>query len=135
MENKKVKCLFEEHKENDAVSYCHECKIYMCNKCAKYHQELFKNHHHYYLDKENKDIFIDICKEENHSMKLEYFRKTHNILCCEACIAKMEYNNNGKNKNCKIHTIEDIKDEKKNILKENIKFLENLSNNIEKSIK
>ena len=136
MENqKKKKCLYKEHKEIDAISYCAECKIYMCNKCSNHHQG-YENHHQFNLDKERDDnqIFIDICKEENHPLKLEYFCKNHNILCCAACIAKMEGKGNGKHKDCDIYFIENIKDEKKNKLKDNIKYLEDLSKNIENSI-
>ena len=52
MEKKTKKCSSEYHKENDAISFCQECKIYMCNKCEKYHSELFQRHHQFKLDKE-----------------------------------------------------------------------------------
>ena len=42
MENKK--CFSIEHKEIDAISFCFECKIYMCNKCENLHSKLFINH-------------------------------------------------------------------------------------------
>ena len=135
MNNNYKKCIFKDHKDIDATSYCLECKIYMCSECSNHHQGLCSNHHQYNLDKELKDIFIDICKEENHLLKLEYYCKTHNQLCCVACIAKIEGKGNGKHKNCEVFFIENIKDEKKNKLKENIKYLENLSNNFESSIK
>ena len=135
MEKSQRKCLFKDHKDIDATSYCQECKIYMCNKCSNYHQGLLSKHHQYNLDKDLKDIFIDICKEENHPLKLEYYCKNHNQLCCVACIAKIEGKGYGKHNNCEICFIENIKDEKKNKLKENIKYLEDLSKNFEDSIK
>ena len=134
MEKKQRKCLFKDHKNIDATSYCQECEIYICNKCSNYHQGLFSNHHQYNLDKGLKDIFIDKCSEENHPLKLEYYCKNHNQLCCVACIAKIEGKGYGKHKNCEICFIENIKDEKKNKLKENIKYLEDLSKNFEDSI-
>ena len=134
MENiKKKKCSYKDHKEIDALTFCQECKIYMCNKCSSHHQG-YENHHQFNLDKESKQIFADICKEENHPIKLEYFCKNHNILCCAACIAKIEGKGNGKHKDCDICFIENIKDEKINKLNENIKYLEELSKNLENSI-
>ena len=45
------KCSLNEHKI-DSISFCEDCKIYMCNKCEKHHSELFKNHHQYMFDKD-----------------------------------------------------------------------------------
>ncbi len=43
MENE-IKWFSGEHKDIIAIKYCPECKIYMCNKCDKFHSELFQNH-------------------------------------------------------------------------------------------
>ena len=40
-----IKCSMEEHKEINAIKFCPECRIYMCNKCDNFHSSLFKNHH------------------------------------------------------------------------------------------
>jgi len=133
MEKINIKCSSQEHSEIDAKVYCQECKIYMCNKCLNYHTVLFKNHHQNNLSKDFQNIFIDICKEENH--KLEFFCKKHNQLCCVACISKIREKGYGQHKDCEICTIENIKEEKKKSLKENIKYLENLSNNFVNSFK
>ena len=103
----------------------------MCNKCEKVHNSLFKNHHFLNLDKNSQDIFTGICKERNHLMKLEYFCKNHNQLCCAACIAKIRSKGNGKHKNCVIYSINKIKNIKKNKLKEKINILEKLSDTLE----
>ena len=50
------RCSFDEHKEIDAISYCPECRIYMCNKCEKTHSSFIKSHHPYQL-KSDEDIF------------------------------------------------------------------------------
>ena len=134
MENIKKKCAFKDHKEVDAVNYCIECKKYMCNKCSNYHSGLFEEHHQYNINKEIKEIFVEICKEENHSNKLEYYCKNHNQLCCICCFSKIKRNGYGQHCNCDICFIEDIKGEKKNKLKENLKTLEELSKTLEKSI-
>ena len=134
MENPKQKCSFKQHYEIDAFYYCYECKVYMCNKCNNFHSDLCQNHHSFDLEKDQKDIFIGICKEENHFNCLEYFCKSHNQLCCASCITKIKNKKNGQHKDCEICLIEDIKDEKKNNLTENIKTLEELSNTIEQSI-
>ena len=133
-ENKKKKCSLTEHGEIDAISFCNECKIYMCNKCEKVHSGLLKHHFVYSLDKNMTNIFTGTCKVKNHSMKLEYFCKDHNQLCCAACIAKIRCKGNGKHKNCKIFYINKIKKNKKNLLNENVKYLEDLSLTLEESI-
>ena len=126
MENK-IKCFSEEHKEIDAISFCPECRIYMCNKCEKIHSSFFKNHKSYKLNKDE-EIFTGFCKENNHPNKLEFFCKNHNQLCCGLCIAKLNKKGLGQHKDCDVCIIEDIKEEKKKKLKENIKCLEVLQN-------
>ena len=106
----------------------------MCNKCSNYHSGFFEDHHQYNINKEIKDIFLEICKEENHSNKLEYYCKNHNQLCCICCSSKIKRQGYGQHCNCDICFIEDIKEEKKIKLKENLKKLEELSKTLEKSI-
>ena len=132
MENKK--CSSKKHEEINALFFCQECKIYMCNKCQNIHLELFQNHHEFKLDKDINDIFTGFCKEKNHLDKLKYFCSNHNILCCAACIAKIKGKGDGQHSDCKIYYIEDMKEEKKNKLKDNIEYLTNLSNIFEESI-
>ena len=134
MENYKKKCSNEEHTNIDAISYCQDCKIYICNKCSNLHQGLFKNHITYNIDN-NKEIFINNCEENNHNIKLEFYCKNHNKLCCSSCITKIKINGFGQHKDCDVCILQDIKEEKKNKLKDNIKFLEDLSNNLDNSIK
>ena len=129
MEEKK-KCSFKKHHDNDAIKYCQECKIYMCNKCLNNHQALFEEHNQYNIDNNPAELFIDICEENNHTNKLEFFCKDHNKLCCASCVTKIQGKGYGQHKDCNICFIENIKDEKRNKLKENIKYLENLSNNL-----
>ena len=130
----KKKCFSEEHKEIDAVSFCPECRIYMCNKCANYHLPFFKNHHPFNLNKEN-EIFTGFCKEKNHPIKLEYFCKNHNQLCCAACLCKLNQIGDGQHKDCEVCLIQDIKEEKKNKLNENIKHLEDLEKTFNEGMK
>ena len=86
------------------------------------------------LDKNIDEIFTGFCIEKNHVSKLEYFCITHNQLCCASCITKIKGNGNGQHTNCDVCHINDIKESKKNKLKENIKYLEDLSNTFEQSI-
>ena len=134
MDNNNKKCSLKKHEEINAISYCQECKIYMCNKCENHHIELFQNHHEHKLDKDINEIFTGFCKEINHFDKLEFYCKNHNKLCCTACISKIKREGKGQHTDCDVCNIEDIKEEKKNKLKENIKILENLSNTFEQSI-
>ena len=132
---KNKKCSLTEHAEHDAVSFCQRCQIYMCDKCQKVHAGLLKNHLVYNLYQNNNDIFTGICKEKNHINKLEYFCRNHNQLCCAACITKIKCKGNGKHKNCTIYYINKIKNNKKDKLNSNIKYLEDLSSKLEQSIK
>jgi hypothetical protein len=137
MEKTLLKCSYESHKENEVTSFCYNCKIYMCHKCEKPHSELFSNHH---LIKNEKDkdiyeLFTGLCNEENHFIELKYFCKTHNKLCCAECITKFKGKNHGQHTDCNICAIEDIQNEKINKLNENIKILEELSSNLQESIK
>ena len=120
MDDQIKKCSFKDHKETNAIFYCIQCKVYMCNKCENFHSKLLENHQTFKIEKDIEDVFLGICKEGNHQIKLEYFCKSHNQLCCAACIAKIKKNENGKHKDCDVCLIEDIKDEKKNKIKDNI---------------
>ena len=66
---------------------------------------------------------------------MEYYCKNHNILCCAACLCKIKGKGNGQHHDCNVCLIEEIKEEKKSKLNENIKYLEESSKNIEESIK
>ena len=134
MEIKINNCSAEEHEEIKAICFCIECKIYMCNKCEKIHSKLCKFHHWYNLDQNLDVLFTGFCKEIDHVEKLDYFCKDHNKLCCALCITKIKGKGKGQHKDCNVCFIEEIKDEKKNKLQDNIKSLENLSNTLNQSI-
>ena len=123
MEIHNKKCSFKEHKEIEATAYCEQCKIYMCKKCTEYHKGLFEQHLSFSLDKNIKEIFTGFCKEEKHSNELEYFCKTHNKLCCIACITKIKSEGKGQHTDCEVSLIKDIKEGKKNKLKKNIQYI------------
>ena len=134
MEVKEKKCSFKEHKEIVAHSYCRECKVFMCNKCEQFHSSLYENHKYFILDKDISNIFTGFCKEKKHNMELSLFCKSHNQLCCLACISKIQTNEFGKHKDCDICLLKDIKNEKLSKLNDNIKNLEELSKNFQVSI-
>ena len=134
MEKHRSKCFNKNHKEINANIYCQICKVFLCNKCENFHSELHQDHITTNIDKDINEIFTGYCKEKEHFNKLKYFCKNHNILCCASCITKIKGEGNGQHTDCNIYLIEDIKEEKKNKLKENIKYLEDLSLNFEESI-
>ena len=113
MSNDIKKCSHKNHEESIAVNYCPECKIYMCNKCIKIHSQLFQDHHNFKLDEDTKEIFTGFCKEKSHFDILKFYCKSHNKLCCTACIAKIKGKEYGQHTDCDICIIEDIKDKKK----------------------
>jgi hypothetical protein len=108
--------------------------MYLCNKCTNIHLEYLDSHHNYNLDKNLKEIFTGLCKEQNHKNKLDFYCKSHNTLCCAACLSKSKEKGDGQHFECEICCIEKIKEEKKNKLNENIKKLEEFSENIKNSI-
>ena len=83
--------------------------------------------------KDVNEAFIDICKEVNHIDKLEFYCKEHNSLCCVACTAKFKILGYGQHFDCDVCPIQNIKEEKKNKLKENINLLEQMNAQIDKS--
>ena len=133
MDMQKKKCSTKKHLEIDAIVYCNECKKYFCNKCQNQHSEMFDEHKTIKLNNLN-DTFIDICKENNHKNKLEFYCKVHNTLCCGLCISKIKEEGYGQHSDCEVYHIKYIKDEKKKKLKENIFNLEEINNQIENSI-
>ena len=134
MQNKK--CSIKKHSEIDAINFCQECRIYLCNKCQNLHHELFEEHHLYNLDKNLNDIFTGFCQEENHNhYELEFYWKTHNTLVCLACSSKLDKKGYGQHKDCDICLIDNIKEEKRNNLNQNINKLEELLYGLDDSIK
>ena len=125
-----------DHREINAIIFCCECRIYMCNKCEKSHSDLYKNMHENKMIKDinTEDMFSGICNENTHTKELIFFYRDHNKLCCAECITKIKTKNNGQHKDCNVCLIEDIEKEKKSKLKENIKILEDLSINFKQSI-
>ena len=99
-------CTSKGHENKEALNFCDECKIYICKTCENMHSQLLPNH----------------------NIKLEYYCKNHNKLCCSFCATKIEGKGNGQHNKCDICFIEDIKEDKRNNLKNNIKLLEELSN-------
>ena len=107
------KCSFKKHENIEAVSYCIECKVFMCNKCLNHHDNFLESHHKFNLNQKIEEIFTGICEEEGHKNELEYFCKTHNKLCCLACICKIKTKENGHHFDCDICSIDEVKNEKK----------------------
>ena len=131
-----IKCSAKKHSENNAICFCYNCKKYLCNKCQNHHSELFEDHQLFNMDKNTnlENIFTGYCKEKNHSNQYEYFCKNHNKLCCVECICKIKDEIKGQHHDCDVCKIENIAKEKRNKLKENIKYLEELNKSLENSI-
>ena len=128
------KCSSDKHKDSNANNYCPECKIYMCKICEEFHSKLFNNHHQYKINNNNYNVFTGLCKIKNHSMKLEYFCKTHIKLCCAACLCNIKGNGNGRHKNCEVRKINALKKEKEemiNMIHDIIDSSEDYSNDLD----
>ena len=135
MENQVQKCSSKEHEDINANFYCKECKVYMCKKCNDFHSKLLQFHQIYKIDNEKpNDIFTEFCKEKGHNLKLEFYCKTHNELCCGACLCIIKDKGKGQHKECDVCIIEKILQDKKSKISENIKILEDLSNSFNSSL-
>ena len=108
MEIQNKTCSSRDHNEIIAVSYCCNCRVFMCNKCENFHSNLFTGHEIFKLDKNINSLFTVICQESNHKQELEFFCKTHNILCCGFCITKIKTERKGQHSNCEVCLIENI---------------------------
>lgn len=116
---------FSRKETNESLS-SFKCKANDFNKYQKYDSNLNANAN---------EVFTGICKNEKHNNELEFFCKTHNILCCSSCITKVKDKYHGQHTDCDVCLIQDVMGEKKNKLKNSIKYLEDLSISIEDSIK
>ena len=132
MNSSHKKCSSKKHEKVNATNYCQECRLYMCEKCNEHHKEFYI--HQILGIKDFEESFTGICKEENHNNTLDYYCKTHNQLCCDSCIIKFKKNGKGLHSKCEIYPIEDVKDQMKDNLNQNIKLLEELSISLDKSI-
>ena len=56
------KCFNKKHSEQNSISYCIECNLYLCNKCTNILKEYLEVHHLIYLDKNDKEIFMGLCQ-------------------------------------------------------------------------
>ena len=65
---------------------------------------------------------------------MEYYCKTHNKLCCVACISKIKDDKNGNHKDCDIYKLIDIKSEKEKEFKEDYAKLQELSKSLEPTV-
>ena len=128
------KCSNKNHLDINAIDYCIECNLYLCKKCLNYHLELFESHHIINSDRNKNEIFTGLCLESNHRIELNFYCKTHNQLCCGACLSKIKNEGTGHHFDCNVCPIGEIKNEKKNILDKNIELLEELLGTIENSI-
>jgi len=66
-----------------------------------------------------------------------YFLEVHFswfIICCASCLCVIKEKGKGQHSSCNSCVIEEIKEEKKNSLINNIKYLEDLSNKLGESI-
>ena len=134
MENNKPKCSSIDHPKIDAVFFCQICKVYLCNKCENFHSKIVKGHLTINLLNEKNDIFIGLCQEKSHMNKLEYYCKTHNVLCCALCITKIKDEEKGQHKDCIISLLKDIKSEKEEKYKKDFNKLTEISKSLDPMI-
>ena len=106
----------------------------MFDKCLDSHNKLLKGHLQNDISKNSGETFINLCKKVNHEKKFEFFCKDHNELCCSGCVTKIKYKEYGEHYDCNICSIDGIKEEKKNIFNNNVKFVKNCLDYLESII-
>ena len=129
------KCYTKSHANKRAIKYCLNCKKYLCEICTASHIKCDRKHELYSIDKDLNISFTGACTEKNHPNKLDYYCSTHNNLCCAACLCKIKEKGDGQHTECNACYIEDIKEEKRKKLNDNINILKELSQNIKKKVK
>ena len=121
MENGDIRCSLEKHSNKAAKVFCQDCKILMCEECNETHLDICKLHNYHQLDK----ISTDKCKNAKHISEINFFCKAHNRLCNTKCNSNPKNDLNGQEFNCEIFLLNNIEEEKRNKLKDNVKHLEN----------
>ena len=134
--NKEIvsKCSSIDHRNIDAIIFCHICKKYFCNQCQSFHSNIFQNHITQKISDMNKEIFTGLCQDKNHINILKYYCKNHNQLCCVACIGKIKDEINGKHNDCEIFKLKDIKPQKEKKFNEDYNKLQDIYNLLEPKI-
>ena len=135
MESKVKRCSTKSHWNKRAMKFCFTCNKYFCEICAVSHNKCDRKHELYSIESDFNLSFNGGCKEGNHPNKLEYFCKTHNNLCCAACLCKIREKGDGQHTECNACHISEIKEDKKIKLKNNIKLLKELTQNVKKMLK
>jgi len=120
MENGEIKCSLEKHSNKAAKVFCQDCKILMCEECNEAHLDICKIHHYQQIGKSSNDK----CKDAQNIKEIIFFCKTHDRLCNTKCNAHPKNGINGQKFDCEIFLLNNIEEEKRKILKENIKLLE-----------
>ena len=135
MESLFKRCYTKSHWNKKATKRCFTCNKDFCEICAGAHSRCDRKHELHSLDTDSKNFnFTGLCKEDNHT-KLNYFCKTHNNLCCAACLCKIKEKGDGQHTECNACHIDEIKDEKKTKLNNCINILKNLLKNNKKMLK
>ena len=129
------KCYYNEHSEQTATNFCFKCNKFLCETCSTSHCDLNPKHNLFSVDKDLNLNFTGYCTEGNHPNKLDYYCSTHNNLCCAACLCKIKDRGDGQHTECKVCHMDEIKEEKKRKLIDNIKLLKKFSLNIKKILK
>jgi len=136
MESVIKRCYTKSHWNKRATKHCFTCNKDFCEICAGPHSRCDRKHELYSIDTDSKNVnFTGLCKEGNHTNKLDYFCKTHNNLCCAACLCKIKEKGDGQHTECNACHIDEIKDEKKSKLNNNIKIFKNLLKNSKNMLK
>ena len=106
---------------------CEYCDIKLCNECSKIHSKFLPKHNLIEINKSEPFYFKSNCSYENHKkMPLNYYCENHNTLCCALCLCIKQDDNFGIHNKCKILSINEIENIKKQNLNQNIKLFENL---------
>lgn len=128
---KKLFCSLDDHKDKEAIIECENCDIKLCNECSKIHKKYLPKHNLILMNSLESFYLKYNCSYENHNKILNYYCENHNELCCALCLCIKEDSNFGIHNKCKILSINEIENIKKQNLTQNIKKLDDLTKKLE----
>ena len=115
----------DKHKNKNAIMECEYCDIKLCNECSEIHSKFLPNHHLIEIKDSKIFNFKSKCSYDKHKkMALNYDCENHNELCCALCLCVKQDDYFGIHNKCKILSINEIKNIKKQNLNNNIKKLD-----------
>ena len=127
-ENKKDKLFCSLEKDKIAIKSSAFYGLNLCKECLNIHSKFLPSHQLITFENDKDTLNYTIyCSQKNHNnMNLNYYCEAHNQFCCALCHCLKKDNNYGIHSNCKIISIKEIENTKKQNLNINMQKLDEL---------